>query len=159
MSTVGMSLAAVLQDKMEEWGEQIDPRLVLLIERNKNRPAAEYVKASLEQLEYWDGIRSFFEQYDLLLTPTVAVPPFELGKFEVREIAGVKVSPIDWISFTYPFNITGQPAASVPCGWTDDGLPIGLQIVGRRFDDVTVLRAAAAFEQASPWADRRPPLD
>ncbi len=95
----------------------------------------------------------------MLLTPTAAVPPLELGKFGVREIAGVKVSPLGWMPFTYPFNITGQPAASVPCGWTDDGLPIGLQIVGRRFDDVTVLRAAAAFEQASPWADKRPPLD
>ncbi len=62
---------------------------------------------------------------------------------------------ICWMSFTYPFNITGQPVASVPCGWTDDGLPVGLQIVGRRFDDVTVLRAAAAFEQVLPWADRR----
>ena len=55
-----------------------------------------------------------------------------------------------------PFNLTGQPAASVPCGFTKDGLPIGLQIVGRRFDDVTVLRASAAFETARPWMARRP---
>ncbi len=156
---VGVRLATVLQDKIEEWGEQIDPGLVRFIERNKDRAATEYVKACFEQLEYCDGIRSFFEKYDLLLTPTVAIPPLELGKFAIREIAGVKVSPLGWMPFTYPFNITGQPAASVPCGWTEGGLPIALQIVGRRFDDVTVLRAAAAFEQALPWAHRRPPLD
>ena len=158
-TVVGVNLAASLQDKMEEWEEQIDPGMVRFIERNVGRLATEYVRARREQLEYCDGIWSFFEKYDLLLTPTVAVPPLALGKTVVREIAGVKVPPLGWMPFAYPFNITGQPAASVPCGWTDDGLPIGLQIVGRRFDDVTVLRAAAAFEQASPWAGRRPPLD
>ncbi|MFC1864304.1 amidase [Chloroflexota bacterium] len=158
-TVVGMWLATVLHDKMEEWREQIDPLLVRFIERNKDRLATEYGAAHLEHVEYYDKIRSFFEQYDLLLTPTVAVPPLELGKITLREIDGVKVSPLGWMPFTYPFNITGQPAASVPCGWTDDGLPVGLQIVGRRFDDVTVLRAAAAFEQASPWIGRRPPLD
>jgi aspartyl-tRNA(Asn)/glutamyl-tRNA(Gln) amidotransferase subunit A len=104
-------------------------------------------------------IQPFFEQYDLLLTPTVAVPSFEVTMPGVREIAGVKVAPIGWMPFTYPFNITGQPAASIPCGWTDKGLPVGLQIIGRRFDDATVLRAAAAFEAALPWAAKRPPLD
>jgi len=156
---VGVELATVLQDKMEEWREQIDPYLVRFVEYSQDRLATEYAKARLELTEYWHGVRSFFEKYDLLLTPTLAVPPLELGRFTVREIAGVKVSPLGWMPFTYPFNITGQPAASVPCGWTDDGLPIGLQIVGRRFDDITVLRAAAAFEQALPWVDRTPPLD
>ena len=151
-------LATVLQNKMEEWADQITPALARVVERNKNRSAIEYFKAYFEQLEYWDGIRPFFERYDLLLTPTVAVPPFELGIYGPREIAGSKVSPLGWMPFTHPFNITGQPAASIPCRWTDDGLPVGLQIVGRRFDDITVLRAAAAFEQASPWADRLPPL-
>ena len=74
------------------------------------------------------------------------------------EIAGVKVDREASSIFTYPFNMTGQPAASVPCGFTRDGLPIGLQIVGRRFDDVTVLRASAAFEAARPWVARRPPI-
>lgn len=157
-TVVGSRLATTLQDKLEKWGEQMDPYLVRFIERSQERMATEYVKALLEHVAYWDGMHSFFEKYDLLLTPTVAVPPFKIGQYGVREIAGVKVSPLNWMAFTYPFNITGQPAASVPCGWTDDGLPVGLQIVGRRFDDVTVLRAAATFEQASPWANRRPPL-
>ncbi|MFC1861867.1 amidase [Chloroflexota bacterium] len=158
-TVVSASLATVLQDKLEEWREQLDPVLVRFIERNRDKLATEYCEARLEHTEYWNGIRSFFEKYDLLLTPTVAVPPFKLGQLGVREINGVSVSPLGWMPFTYPFNITGQPAASVPCGWTDDGLPVGLQIVGRRFEDVTVLRAAAAFEQVSPWAGRHPPLD
>ena len=151
--------ATILQGKLEEWRERMDPFLVRFIESNLGRLATEYCEALLEHTEYWNGIRSFFEGYDLVLTPTVAVPPLEQGKFGAREIAGIKVSPLSWMAFTYPFNITGQPAASVPCGWTEDGLPIGLQIVGRRFDDTTVLRASAAFEQISPWIDRRPPLD
>ncbi|HEY1324678.1 MAG TPA: amidase family protein, partial [Streptosporangiaceae bacterium] len=62
----------------------------------------------------------------------------------------------DWIPFTYPFNMTGHPGASVPCGFTRDRLPVGLQIVGRRFEDATVLRASAAFERIAPWAGERP---
>ena len=66
--------------------------------------------------------------------------------------------PEQWLSFTYPMNMTGQPAASVPAGFTVDGLPVGLQIVGRHLDDARVLRASAAFEAAAPWRDRWPPL-
>ncbi len=155
---VATILPAVLQDKMGEWQEQVEPALARFIQRNRDKSAKEYLEACFEQLAYWDKIRPFFEKYHLLLTPTVAVPPFELGSYGPKEIAGSKVSPLGWMPFTYPFNLTGQPAASVPCGWTDNGLPIGLQIVGRRFDDATVLKAAAAFEQASPWAEKRPPL-
>ena len=64
----------------------------------------------------------------------------------------------DWTPFSYPFNLSGNPAASVPAGFTDAGLPVGLQIVGRRCEDLTVLQASAAFEQARPWADKRPAI-
>ena len=67
------------------------------------------------------------------------------------------LSPVE-IPFTFPFNLTGHPAASVPCGFTSDGLPAALQIVGRWHADTLVLQAAAAFEQAAPWAERRPSL-
>src|SRR2546428_13849507 len=81
------------------------------------------------------------------------------GPYNPAVTAGKPVEPYAWIPFTYPFNMTGQPAASVPCGFTKEGLPIGLQIVGRRFDDPTVLRASAAFERARPWAQQRPVLE
>ncbi|MFC2032366.1 amidase [Chloroflexota bacterium] len=155
---IAARVSTVLQGKLTEDREQISPPLARFIERSQGISAKEYVEASLGQLEYWDKMRPFFEKYDLLLTPTVAIPPFELGIFAPREIAGKKVSPLDWFALTYPFNITRQPSASVPCGWTDDGLPIGLQIVGRRFDDVTVLKAAAAFEKVTPWTDKLPSL-
>ena len=87
------------------------------------------------------------------------MPAISVGLDNPTEIAGKPVEPYAWIPFTYPFNMTGQPAASLPCGFTKERLPIGLQIVGRRFDDVTVLRASAAFERARPWAHHRPTLD
>jgi aspartyl-tRNA(Asn)/glutamyl-tRNA(Gln) amidotransferase subunit A len=74
----------------------------------------------------------------------------------VTEIDGEPISPLGWLPFCFPFNLTGQPAATVPVGMTESGLPVGLQIVGRRFAERAVLAASAAFEAAHPWADRRP---
>jgi aspartyl-tRNA(Asn)/glutamyl-tRNA(Gln) amidotransferase subunit A len=103
-------------------------------------------------------VQTFLERFDLLLTPTVAVLPFAADERPPREIAGQEVSVLGWMPFTYPFNVTGQPAASVPAGFTEDGRPVGLQIVGRRHADRTVLAASAAYEVACPWSGRRPPL-
>ena len=100
----------------------------------------------------------FMRNYDLLLTPTLAVPPFEVGIQGPTMIDGREVEPFEWLHFTYPLNFTGQPAASIPAGWTEDGLPIGLQIIGRHLDDALVLRASACFEAAQPWKDRWPPM-
>ena len=105
----------------------------------------------------WMRLRDFFQRYDLLLTPTLSVPAFPIGQ-EPQVIDGRPVLPFGWSPFTPPFNLCGQPAASVPCGWSADGLPVGLQIVGRPFEEATILRAAAAFEAAQPWQQRRPPL-
>ena len=154
-----VTYASKYADMLDEWRGQMHPNLVAMIERGKDVLATDYARAATAREEFWRVIRPTFEKYDLLLTPTTAVPAFEVDKFELAEIGGVKGTPtVDWTPFTYPFNFTGQPAASVPCGWTDEGLPIGLQIVGRRFDDAGVLRASAAFERAAPWADRRPLL-
>jgi aspartyl-tRNA(Asn)/glutamyl-tRNA(Gln) amidotransferase subunit A len=85
-----------------------------------------------------------------MLTPTLPVTAFAAGLDQPGSVAGRTTSYLSWTAFTYPFNVTGQPAASVPCGMLD-GLPVALQIIGRRGDDALVLRAAAAFEQAHPW--------
>ncbi len=137
---------------------EIDPGLHAIIEATLKNPPTKYVQAWFDRLAWWEHPRRLFETYDLLLTPTIACPPFAVGLDNPTEIAGTRVEPYAWIPFTFPFNMTGQPAASVPCGFTKDGLPVGLQIVGRRFDDVTVLRASAAFERARPWAQHRPPV-
>src|SRR5204863_2530148 len=98
------------------------------------------------------------ERFDLLLTPTAAVAPFGADSRPPRDIDGEATSVLGWMPFTYPFNLTGQPAVSVPAGFTADGLPVGLQIVGRRHADRAVLAAAAAYETARPWSARRPAL-
>ena len=98
----------------------------------------------------------FMRGCDLLLTPTLAVPPFETGIQGPEVIDGREVEPFYWLSFTLPINMTGQPATTVPAGFTEGGLPVGMQIVGRHLDDALVLRASAAFEAARPWKDRWP---
>lgn len=99
-----------------------------------------------------------FERYDLLLTPVTSVWAFPIGR-PPEVVAGRRLTNPSWrfFPFTFPFNLSGDPAASVPCGFSNDGLPIGLQIVGRWGDEETVLAASAAFEEARPWADRHPP--
>jgi aspartyl-tRNA(Asn)/glutamyl-tRNA(Gln) amidotransferase subunit A len=138
--------------------EDIDPGLLRIVEATLRLPPTRYVEAWFERLAWQAHPRPLFEKYDLLLTPTVACPPFPVGLDHPREIAGAPIDPYSWTPFTYPFNMTGQPAASVPCGFTRDGLPIGLHIVGRRFADATVLQAAAAFERERPWEAARPPV-
>jgi Asp-tRNA(Asn)/Glu-tRNA(Gln) amidotransferase A subunit family amidase len=151
-------IAARMAPYLDRRGD-IEPGLSRIIETALKNPPTKYVQGWFDRLAWWQHPRAFFETYDLLLTPTIACPPFAVGLDNPTQIAGKSAEAYAWIPFTYPFNLTGQPASSVPCGFTKDGLPIGLQIVGRRFDDVTVLRASAAFERARPWVRHRPALD
>jgi aspartyl-tRNA(Asn)/glutamyl-tRNA(Gln) amidotransferase subunit A len=151
--------AAVCGPYLAQWQDQMDPILVKRIARTQGTTAVEYEEATHRRTTLWHIVRRFFERYEVLLTPTIAVPPFEIGMDFPAEIAGRAVSsPLAWFPFTFPFAMTGQPAISVPCGWTQEGLPVGLQIVGRRFADATVLRVAHMFETACPWTHRRPSL-
>jgi aspartyl-tRNA(Asn)/glutamyl-tRNA(Gln) amidotransferase subunit A len=137
----------------------MDPGLVACIEDGLQYSMVEYVEARGQKLAYWDTVRPLFEKFDLLLTPTLSVAAFPVGRLNPDHWPQHAWDWIRWASFSYPFNFTGQPAASVPAGFTPAGLPVGLQIVGRRFADLMVLQAAAAFEAARPWAQRRPSLD
>jgi aspartyl-tRNA(Asn)/glutamyl-tRNA(Gln) amidotransferase subunit A len=149
-------IAARLNDFLPEWQARMDPGLVAVVEAGRQISGIEFAKATFARATFTEAVRKFFLQYDLLITPTLAVAPFAAGLEQPpNRPAGSRLA---WVAFTYSFNLTGQPAATVPCGFTRDGLPIGLQIVGRRLEDATVLRAAAAFEAAAPWAERRPPL-
>ena len=108
---------------------------------------------------YRKYVNDYFTKYDLLLSPTLAVPAFDIG--EAPDVIGGKHVPHrlwGFTPFTYLFNLTGNPAASAPAGFSSDGLPIGLHIIGDMRDEVTVLAASAAFEEARPWADKRPPV-
>ena len=98
----------------------------------------------------------FMADVDLLITPTLAVPAFPVDVQGPERIDGRMVPSSAWLGFVSPLNLTGQPAASVPAGFTAAGLPVGLQIVGRHLADATVLRASAAYEEAAPWAQDWP---
>jgi aspartyl-tRNA(Asn)/glutamyl-tRNA(Gln) amidotransferase subunit A len=88
------------------------------------------------------------------MTPTTPVAAFDLGHDVPPELDGANI--VSWVAYTYPFNLCGLPAASIPCGFTADGLPAGLHIVGRALSETTILSAAAAFEAARPWTQKRP---
>lgn len=145
-----------LREMGDRLGERMSPHLVDFVRRDWT--AEELTGALMTRKAVNNKMWRFMQRYDLLLTPTLAVPPFPVHIQGPEKIDGRIVAPFRWLAFTFPMNLTGQPAASIPAGWTDDGLPVGLQIIGRHLDDQTVLRASAAFEQARPWAHRWPGL-
>jgi Asp-tRNA(Asn)/Glu-tRNA(Gln) amidotransferase A subunit family amidase len=142
--------------------EELDVHLRELWEKGREISAFDFYRATVFfRGEFYWKLCDFFERYDLMLTPTLAVVPFPHpgGPAGPAEIDGEPIERFAGWHLTYPFNITGQPAITVPCGFSAEGLPIGLQIAGRRHADADVLRAAAAYEQAAPWAQHRPPVD
>jgi aspartyl-tRNA(Asn)/glutamyl-tRNA(Gln) amidotransferase subunit A len=141
---------------LDEWRSRMDPGLVACMDEAKRWSAQDYVAMRGRKIGYWDSVRPLFERHDLLLTPTTSVAAFEVGRLNPVGWPQHAWDWFPWASFSYPFNFTGQPAVTVPAGFTPAGLPVGLQIVGRRLAEVTVLQAAAAFERVRPWADRRP---
>jgi amidase/aspartyl-tRNA(Asn)/glutamyl-tRNA(Gln) amidotransferase subunit A len=110
----------------------------------------------------FDGLQDIFERYDLIVAPTLAIPPVrnatDGNTIGPTQINGETVDPLIGWCMTYPINFTGHPAISVPAGLTPEGLPVGLQIIGRRHADETVLALASRFEQAKPWFQSYPGL-
>ena len=154
-----MSYALRLRAFLSKWEDQMDPDLVTLIKRAEWLNSTDYGEAVASRAALWDTTRKFFSRFDLLLTPTLPVQAFTVSRIGPDGISssGDELLPFsDWIPFTYPWNMTGQPAATVPCGFTQAGPPVGLQIIGRRFADATVLRASSAFEEVRPWSHTRP---
>ena len=143
---------------LPEWRDRMDPGLVASIEDGQRYSVVDYIDMRGQKLAYWDSVRPLFERFDLLLTPSLSVAAFPCGRINPEHWPQPSNlwDWLAWASFSYPFNFTGQPASTVPAGVTPTGLPVGLQIVGRRFADLTVLQASAAFEEARPWAARRP---
>jgi Asp-tRNA(Asn)/Glu-tRNA(Gln) amidotransferase A subunit family amidase len=142
-----------------KWEFDMDPVLVERLKVAGGMTARDYETAQQQRTSLSHSIRHFFDQFDVLVTPTTSVPAFPIGIEFPSEIDGKTAhSQLDWYPFTFPFSMTGQPAISVPAGWTTENLPVGIQIVGRRFEDKTVLNVAAALESIRPWAGRRPPI-
>ncbi|HEY3229912.1 MAG TPA: amidase family protein, partial [Roseiflexaceae bacterium] len=149
-------------ERAQQRPDWIEPTLMRMILKAGTMSAITYRQALYERADYYRSVLAFFEDFDLLLTPTMPAGAWQLGGGAdegPRTIDGRPVAHlIDRVPFTYPFNITGQPAITVPCGFTSEGLPIGLQIIGRWHDDALVLRAAACFETIAPWAEQKPAL-
>lgn len=132
-----------------ELGARMSPHLSAMLQRDWR--AETFTDANTTRKKLCNQMWRFMQHYDLLLSPTLAVPPFPLNMQGPEIIDGRMVRSDHWLSFCFPFNFTGQPAASVPAGFTASGLPIGMQIVGRHLDDGLVLAASAAFERIQPW--------
>ncbi len=143
---------------LPEWEDQMDPGLVACIRNAEGYSAEDYLKMRQRKLLYVEQWHRFFEDWDLLLTPAVSVTAFPAEALQPDDWPQHPWDWLMWAEFSYPFNLSGHPAASIPCGFTAHGLPVGLQIVGRPFAESTVLQASAAYERAHPWADKRPTL-
>jgi aspartyl-tRNA(Asn)/glutamyl-tRNA(Gln) amidotransferase subunit A len=141
---------------VDKYGEEMSPHLVEMLRRDWT--AEDLTSAHMVRQSVNNRMWRFMTDYDLLLTPTLAVPPFPLNMQGPEIIDGKMVPNTAWLGFTFPINLTGQPAATVPAGFTPDGLPVGLQIIGRHLADADVLRASAAFEAAAPWAEHWPSI-
>jgi amidase len=127
------------------------------IEKGSKLSGADIARAEAKRTQLYYRVREFMERYEFLVLPVSQVAPFPVEIDWVREIDGVKMeSYIDWMATCYAITLTGLPAISVPCGFTSDGLPIGLQIVGRHQCDFDVLQLAFAFEQATQYGGIRP---
>ncbi|MEX2647501.1 MAG: amidase [Alphaproteobacteria bacterium] len=148
--------AALLRTISAQKRRQVDPGLLEIVAEGERSSALDVILAEKARAVLGVALNRFHERFDLLVTPTLPIVAFGAG----REVPEGWWHPrwFTWTPFTYPFNLTRQPAASVPCGFSPDGLPIGLQIVGAQGADALVLRAARALEQALPWADRKPRL-
>ena len=158
-NTISMVEAAVYHERMTKThADELTPNVRDRFELGLLLPASFYVKSQRVRKMVTDEFMDVLKRADVLVTPTISIPAPRIGQAKVS-IGGKEEQVLEHLGrFTRPFNQTGFPACTVPCGFTSAGLPIGLQIVGRPFDESTVLRVAYAYEQAAGWTDRRPPL-
>ena len=150
-------------DLLPQWRERMSPTLVKQMEAGRGHTAEMLAKAYVQRTRIYRQIQSWFDRFDVIATPTLTrtALPIEERLFEPIEIEGVEVDTprLAWFPYTHPFNIIGNPAGTLPCGFHSDGLPVAIQLVGRRGEDARLIKVAALFEQARPWAARRPQID
>lgn len=152
----GIAYGKALAQKLD----QLDPGFADLIRRSAQYSLSDYLQALQQRAAFANQVHALFDDYDLLLMPTLPILPFAADDVAPVGYAGQDgaVPWARWTPFTYPFNITGNPAANLPCGRSEAGLPIGLQVVGPRFADAQVLQFCAAVEAIAPWDQHLPPV-
>ena len=151
-ASIGTRLNAVLTEQPE----LLDPAVAEMLGGSLDQTIAAYWTQVFNRYRFREQMRSFMERYDLLVSPVLPVPAFDVGVNVPPQIPAANA--VSWVTYTYPFNLTGQPGASLPVGWTQDGLPVGLQLISKSLCEADIFRLAAAFEAARPWADRKPPM-
>jgi len=146
-----------------EWGDRMTPTFLRSITEAESYPVEELQQAIYQRTLLFRQVQSWFQEFDLVLTPVITRTALESDRdlydpvvIEGRDVGGIRQN---WTPYTHPFNLTGHPAASVPVGFADDGLPVALQIIGPYAEEAAVLSAAAFFEQMRPWAQHTPDLD
>lgn len=159
--------AHTLGPYLAEWQDRMEPDLVNILNYGLSISAKDLKIAEVQRERIYSTICRALKKLDVLITPTLACPAFEIGKSLITNeetgetdiiINGKKVNSTGWL-YTYPFNLSGHPAVSVPCGFSKDGLPIGMQIVGKRYDELTLLQVSKKFEEIVPWQGRRPKFE
>ncbi|HLW15823.1 MAG TPA: amidase [Actinomycetota bacterium] len=153
VSTIGIGVLDLTPRQLD----LLEPRTRVIFDAAREMKAVEYVRALNDMHLQARTVAAFFEEYDGLLTPTFSRPAPPIGEIG-KDIHGAWNDYRNWLCWTWPFNVTGQPAASVPAGFSSEGLPIGVQVVGRAADERTVLSLSAQLERARPWIDHRPPI-
>jgi len=139
--------------------DQLKDTVIWNIEAGARLSGPDIARAERQRTALYQRMREFMEIYEFLICPVSQVPPFDVTQPYIREINGVPMETyIDWMRSCYYISVTGHPAISVPCGFTPEGLPVGVQIVGRHQDELGVLQLAHAFEQATELWKRKPPV-
>ncbi len=142
-----------LEHRSRDYGEDVRSRL----ESSRKASAVTYIQAQQARLTYSENMAAAFEKVDILLAPTLPIVAPLIDENDVQIGRSREDVRIALLSLTRPGNLSGLPAISVPCGYSSEGLPVGLQLIGRRLSETTLLRAAYAYEQATPWHQRFPP--
>ncbi|HEU5283271.1 MAG TPA: amidase family protein, partial [Burkholderiales bacterium] len=146
-------------DLMDSYAGLMKDTVIWNIEEGAKLTGPQIGRAEVKRSELYQRVRRFMEQYAFLAAPVAQVPPFDVSQPWVREINGRTLTTyLDWMKSCYHISATGLPAISVPCGFTRDGLPVGLQLVGGPREDFAVLQLAYAFQQATQLWKRRPPI-
>jgi Asp-tRNA(Asn)/Glu-tRNA(Gln) amidotransferase A subunit family amidase len=149
----GTRLKPVLMERRE----LLDPAVARTLDQALSQTMQDYYAKVFKRYDLRQKVYEFFQKYDALLTPTLPTEAFD-AELDYAPGLATDDNIIEWIFYTYPFNLTGLPAASIPAGFTKSGLPVGLQIVGKHLGEALIFRLSAAFESARPWAHLTPPM-
>ena len=156
MSEFYASIGTRLNPVLSAQPEVLDPAVAEVLGRALDQKIEEYWTQVFNRYRFREDMRRFMEKYDLLVSPVLPVAGVDAGLNVPPGMPDANV--VSWVRYTYPFNLTGQPGATLPVGFTGEGLPVGLQLVAKSLGEADIFRLSAAFEAARPWSEKTPPM-